>query len=91
MNAARRYLIRGLVQGVGFRSFVHRRAIDFEIEGWVRNLPDGRVEAFGQGSVDRLQEFEGDLRRGPPGASVERLDVIEETPSSSCKGFRIRF
>ena len=91
MNAARRYLIRGLVQGVGFRTFVHRSAMDLEIEGWVRNLTDGRVEAFGQGRVDRLQEFEGDLRRGPRMASVEGLDVMEETPSLSCKGFQIRF
>ena len=55
---ARRYYITGIVQGVGFRYFVKRKADLYGIAGWVRNLPDGRVEVFAQGDPEVLNEFE---------------------------------
>jgi acylphosphatase len=73
----RRYLVEGEVQGVGFRYFVERQARKLGIVGWVRNLPDGRVEALGAGPPAQLAEFEAALRHGPPAASVTNLQRTE--------------
>lgn len=87
----RRYLVSGLVQGVGFRYFTADRARRQGIDGWVRNLPDGRVEIDAEGEPDALRQFEDDVRRGPRGASVERVDT-EEPPAGAHagRGFSIR-
>ena len=73
----RRYLVEGEVQGVGFRYFAVRRALRIGVSGWVRNLPDGRVEALAEGSLAALAEFEAALRRGPDMADVTNLQVDE--------------
>jgi acylphosphatase len=73
----RRYLVEGEVQGVGFRYFAVRRALRIGVSGWVRNLPDGRVEALAEGSLALLAEFEAALRRGPDMASVTNVQVVE--------------
>jgi len=81
----------GRVQGVFFRSDTQDEAIRQNVAGWVRNLPDGRVEAVFEGekeSVDRLIEF---CRRGPPGARVTRVDVSWEDCTGEFKGFHIRY
>lgn len=76
----RRVLVSGFVQGVWFRETTRRRAESAGVAGWVRNNPDGSVEAVFEGdpaAVDRLVEFCG---RGPRGAFVERITVDEEAP-----------
>jgi len=71
--SARRWMVEGRVQGVGFRWFVLSRAQSLGVRGWVRNLPDGAVEVVGVASAEALAAFEEVVRRGPPGAIVERL------------------
>ena len=71
----RHYLISGRVQGVGFRAFTHRQAVQLKLRGWVRNLDDGRVEAVAQGAKAALVEFEAKLRSGPPHGKVESVKI----------------
>jgi acylphosphatase len=73
----RRYLIRGRVQAVGFRNFVWRRAVSMGLSGWVRNLPDGRVEVLASGASAVLELLERELWRGPPHAQVENVEISE--------------
>jgi acylphosphatase len=80
------YLISGRVQGVGFRAFTARLAVKLDLKGWVRNLRDGRVEAFAKGSAARLLEFESSLRAGPPQGRVETL-AVREWPGPSAFEF----
>jgi acylphosphatase len=72
----RRYVVRGRVQGVGFRWWTRGRARELGLVGEVRNRPDGTVEVIAAGAADRLERFRGLLRRGPTSARVE--DVHEE-------------
>ncbi|MCD6454282.1 MAG: acylphosphatase [Candidatus Aminicenantes bacterium] len=88
---ARRYYITGIVQGVGFRYFVKRKADLYGIAGWVRNLPDGRVEVFAQGDPEVLNEFEKELWKGPSLARVDNIESHEESPSLNTHIFEIRF
>ena len=90
MLAARRYLIAGRVQGVGFRFFVEHRASVEGVHGWVRNLPDGRVEVRVEGDQESVDRFEAALRRGPSGARVESVVVEGEVPTGRATGFSIR-
>jgi acylphosphatase len=73
----RRYLVQGEVQGVGYRYFAVARARRIGVCGWVRNLPDGRVEAVAEGTAAALAEFEGSLRKGPAVAVVTNVQVVE--------------
>jgi acylphosphatase len=73
----RRYLVEGEVQGVGYRYFAVGRARRIGVCGWVRNLPDGRVEAVAEGTAAALADFEGWLRRGPSMAVVTNVQVLE--------------
>lgn len=76
----RRVVAHGLVQGVFFRDTTRDLAYESRVAGWVRNRPDGTVEAVfegGEGAVRRLVAF---CDHGPPGARVERLEVFEEKP-----------
>lgn len=72
--AARRWLIAGRVQGVGFRWSTYREANGTGLAGWVRNLPDGRVEVVAKGAELALQQLDAFLRTGPPGARVENVE-----------------
>jgi acylphosphatase len=82
---ARRFLVAGQVQGVGFRYFAETTAIGLGLRGFVRNLRDGRVEAVAEGAPDAVAAFEQALRQGPAHARVDRLevDVIELTGYSA--------
>lgn len=73
----KRYLIGGRVQGVGFRFFAQRTASRLGLSGWVRNLPDGGVEAEAQGDPDSVSAFESALRQGPRGALVAYFEPTE--------------
>jgi acylphosphatase len=87
---ARRFLIAGQVQGVGFRFFVSDRAGAEGVHGFVRNLDDGRVEALIEGDEEAVVRMERALRRGPAGARVESVSVEETTPVGRPIGFSIR-
>lgn len=69
------YLIYGNVQGVGFRTFTQKSGLKLGLAGWVRNLRDGRVEVLILGDKLKKEEFESEIRRGPPLSRVDRLDV----------------
>ena len=71
---AKRYFVRGRVQGVGFRYFVQRAASDLSLAGYARNLDDGRVEVYAIGPPARLSELAGRLRQGPRFAEVRGVD-----------------
>ncbi len=90
MRLARHYLVSGRVQGVGFRYFASDVASRENLDGWVRNLPDGRVEIEAEGDAEALTRFEHRLRQGPRSAEVERLDVEERQPGGRAHGFFIR-
>jgi acylphosphatase len=87
---ARRYVIGGRVQGVGFRYFAEAAAAREGILGWVRNLPDGRVEVSAEGDAEALERFERSLRHGPPQARVDRVDVDDMVPTGRENGFIIK-
>ena len=90
MRIARRFLITGRVQGVGFRYFVLAAAMRESLHGWVRNLPSGHVEALAEGSPDAVARFEHQLRQGPPAARVDRVDAADQPLSTGGTGFTIR-
>ena len=69
-----RFLVRGRVQGVGFRWFVMRVAHGLQLTGYVRNLPDGQVEVCAKGAPEALETLEQELAQGPQGARVESVE-----------------
>jgi acylphosphatase len=87
---ATRVVIRGLVQGVGFRYFAVRAARHLGLRGWVRNLADGRVETVAAGSADDVATFVAQLRQGPAAGQVEALEVSETTLEDTVTRFEIR-
>jgi acylphosphatase len=78
MRVARRFVISGRVQGVGFRWFTHDAASREGVVGWVRNLPDGRVEALVEGEREAVTRVERALHTGPRGARVEKVFAADE-------------
>jgi acylphosphatase len=92
---ARKYVVEGRVQGVGYRYFTVRVARELGISGWVRNLSDGRVEVLAVGAPRKLSHLEGELRLGPLRAEVRSLQIEEAaiepaTPNGRIEGFHIR-
>lgn len=87
---ARRWLVRGRVQGVGFRAFVRREAEKLGVSGWARNLADGRVEVHGQGTAEALDALAGRLWTGPAWSEVRGVEGIEATPERLIGHFSIR-
>jgi acylphosphatase len=86
---ARRFLVRGRVQGVGFRWFVEREAHILGIAGWVRNNHDGSVEVLAQGTRDQLSGLHSRLRDGPRAARVDSFVIEDEKPTTGLSSFRI--
>jgi acylphosphatase len=86
---ARRFLVRGRVQGVGFRWFVEREANILGIAGWVRNNADGSVEVLAMGSGDQLLGLRSRLRQGPRAARVDDVQEAEAKPVAGLTTFRI--
>ena len=74
---ARKYKVRGRVQGVGFRVFVQRAASAIGVRGWARNLDDGDVEVYAYGAPEQMSELEGYLWKGPRMSDVRHVDVSE--------------
>jgi len=83
--------IIGRVQGVFFRHETRLRAIRNNVTGWIRNLPDGRVEAVFEGEKENVEAMIEFCRRGPPGAVVKNIEVIWESPKGEFKDFQIRY
>src|ERR1700730_6656644 len=85
----RRFVVRGRVQGVGFRWFVEREAHILGIAGWVRNNADGGVEVLAQGTRDQLAGLRSRLRQGPRAARVDGVEESEVGPVAGLTSFRI--
>jgi acylphosphatase len=85
-----RVVISGRVQGVFFRASTREVAVRHGVHGFVRNLPDGRVEAVLQGDPGAVEKVVAFMREGPPGAFVETADVEWRPPSENWEGFLVR-
>jgi acylphosphatase len=87
---ATRFLISGIVQGVGYRFFALRTARSLGIRGFARNLSDGRVEVVAAGAEDAMRQFQEILRKGPAGALVKGVSASESILDRDLDGFEIR-
>lgn len=85
----RGYLVRGRVQGVGFRWFTQRAGERLGLGGHVRNLPDGSVEVHASGPPALLDDLETALLRGPMGARVDGVERIPGDPRTPTEGFQM--
>jgi acylphosphatase len=90
MRIARRFIVSGRVQGVGFRYFALDAARREGLHGYVANQDNGTVEAVAEGESESLERFERALRRGPSKSRVEHVLVDEIEPSQGNSGFNIR-
>jgi acylphosphatase len=77
----RYYLVKGRVQGVGFRWFVHREAAALGLHGWVRNTESGHVEVVASGDADRIRQIEAVLHKGSRGSRVDAVDQRDLDPA----------
>ena len=89
IEVARKFLINGEVQGVGYRFFAQRAAAKHQVVGYVRNCPDGTVEAVAEGSAKSVEDFKHDLATGPQWAVVDHMEEINVEPTGRYSGFRI--
>jgi len=87
----RHYLVKGRVQGVGFRRFVHREAAALELNGWVRNTEDGHVEVLAAGEPDALADLTTALRKGSRGSRVDAVveHELDDSEAAGLGSFRI--
>ena len=83
--------VSGAVQGVSFRSTTIRIAKSLGIKGWVRNLLDGRVEVLAEGEKDKVNALIEFLKKGPPAAKVDNVDVKIENHEGEFKDFNIKY
>ncbi|HET7421067.1 MAG TPA: acylphosphatase [Candidatus Dormibacteraeota bacterium] len=80
-------VVRGDVQGVGFRYFVQRKGQQLGLSGWVRNNDDGSVELVAEGERDKLEQLKRALQEGPRMARVDRVDTQWSTGTGDLRGF----
>ena len=90
MLVARRFVVGGRVQGVGFRYFTEAAALREGLSGYVRNRRDGSVEAEVEGDAASVERFELAIRRGPPASRVDSVEVTEVVPTGRVTGFHVR-
>jgi acylphosphatase len=88
---ARRFVISGLVQGVGYRFFAMRAAARHQALGTVRNLPDGRVEVIAEGDREAIDELKHDLATGPSMAVISDIEETDLPVSGRYRDFRIDY
>ena len=88
-TVARRFLISGDVQGVGYRFFAQRAAARHQIVGYVKNLSDGRVEALAEGPPTQVEAFKHDLAAGPRFGRVDHVEELNLDPTGAYSSFRI--
>lgn len=86
---ARRFVVRGRVQGVGFRWFVEREAHMLGVSGWVRNNADGSVEVLAMGTREQISGLRSRLQQGPRAARVDAVEEKDAQPVAGLKSFRI--
>ncbi len=91
MHTKAHVFISGRVQGVFFRGQMQRRASALGVNGWARNLPDGRVEAVLEGEAARVDDLLAWCHQGPPNALVTRVDVTFEPPTGAFLSFAARY
>ena len=84
-----RVLYEGKVQGVGFRAAILSLAKGYEVTGWVRNSPDGRVELFASGDAAEVEDFLQGIRESHLAGHIEKEELNATTPEPGVKGFRI--
>ena len=89
MIVARKFIVSGSVQGVGFRFFAQRAAARHQVRGYVKNLADGRVEALAEGNEKAVENFKHDLTAGPSYSKVEHLEETVLEPTNLYSAFRI--
>ena len=90
-NQRLRAIVHGRVQGVNFRAYTARQAVELGLTGWIRNLPDGTVETVVEGPAKQLDKFKAYLHIGPPYATVTDVVTTRETATNQFKDFRVRF
>lgn len=90
MNIRVSVVVHGLVQGVSFRHYTFRRALELGVTGWVRNLPDGSVEGLFEGEASAVNALVDWCHHGPPSAQVDRVDLREEVYIGEFDDFSIR-
>lgn len=83
-------IVRGRVQGVFFRASVAREALGLGTTGWIRNLPDGTVEAEIEGATSAVDDLVAYCQEGPPNARVDRIEVTDAEPTNEAGSFRVR-
>jgi acylphosphatase len=88
-SVARKFVVRGEVQGVGYRFFAQRAAARHQVVGFVRNCPDGTVEALVEGPEQSVEAFKHDLATGPQWSVVSQLEEEALEPTGRYSGFRI--
>ena len=88
---AKYIIVSGRVQGVFFRKNAKQKAAEFKINGWVKNIPDDRVEIFAQGNEENLNTFINWCKQGPQNAIVENIEVTEKQADNNLKGFSILY
>ncbi|HET6669915.1 MAG TPA: acylphosphatase [Pyrinomonadaceae bacterium] len=88
-TVARKFLIRGDVQGVGYRFFAQRAAARHQVVGYVRNMSDGSVESLAEGTAASVEAFKHDLTTGPQWAAVSQVEELVLEPSNLYSSFRI--
>jgi len=86
-----RVFIGGRVQGVAYRFFAEKYAARLDITGWVRNLPDGRVEVLAEGTNAHIEAFLTRLRDGPGLARIDTFEVLREPATGEFRDFRVAF
>ena len=84
-------IVSGRVQGVLFRHETRRTAKSLGIKGWVKNLPDGRVEVVAEGEKDKINNLIEFLKKGPPAARVDNVDVKTEEYKGEFEDFNVRY
>ncbi len=89
-ESARRFLVRGRVQGVGYRAFVWREAAHLGLSGWVRNRVDGAVEVVARGPSELLDALRAVLERGPAWSDVDSVEETPVEPDQAGTGFSVR-
>ena len=89
MRVARKYLISGEVQGVGYRFFAQRVAARHQVAGYVRNLRDGRVEVLAEGAQESVEALKQDLAAGPEFGRVEQVEELNLEPTGLYAAFHI--
>jgi len=90
-STARRFLVEGRVQGVGFRWYVIDAARRLSLTGWARNLSDGRVEVLAQGPHEAIASLADMLREGPRAARVDKVTWQDVTSEPGLSGFQVKY